>query len=230
MRALENLNRYFKWLGVEGCLGKNRIGRLLVVSRANTFVAIPKDRIGALIGSDGRVKEELEKKLNVELSIDSQIGDVTITLSPDAQDPSLLFRAKEVVTAIGSGFSPDRSFRLIRDEDAVFEVIDLRQILGRSLPELERVKGRIIGQGGKTRRTIEELTEADVSVQKHTVSLIANVDQMDVAKEAIQMLLQGSQHSKVYRFLQRKRSEIKKKKLEFELWEKRAPEEDAILK
>jgi ribosomal RNA assembly protein len=41
---------------------------------------------------------------------------------------------------------------------------------------------------------------------------------MDTAKEAIQMLLQGSQHSKVYRFLQRKRSEMKKQKLE--LWEK----------
>jgi len=200
------------------------------VSRASTFLKVPKDRIGALIGPNGRVKENLEKQLAVELSIESETGDVTITLSSGAQDPSLLFRAKEVVTAIGRGFSPDRSFRLIRDEDAALEVIDLREIFGRSHSELQRVKGRIIGQGGKTRRIIEELTEADVSVQGHTVSLIANVDQMDVAKEAIQMLLQGSQHSKVYRFLQRKRSEIKKKKLEFELWEKRAPEEDSILK
>jgi len=188
------------------------------MARANTFVKIPKERIGALIGPDGRVKENIEKGLNVELAIDSETGDVTITLNSDAQDPSMLFRAKEVVTAIGRGFSPDRSFRLIRDEDAMLEVIDLREIFGRSLSELQRVKGRIIGQEGKTRRIIEELTEADVSVHGHTVSIIANVDQMDTAKEAIQLLLQGSQHSKVYRFLQRKRTEMKKKKLE--LWEK----------
>lgn len=188
------------------------------MARANTFVKIPRDRLGALIGPDGRVKENIEKRLNVELTIDSETGDVTITLNSDAQDPSTLFRAKEVVTAIGRGFSPDRSSRLIRDEDAMLEVIDLREMFGRSLSELQRVKGRIIGQEGKTRRIIEELTEADVSVHGHTVSIIANVNQMDTAKEAIQMLLQGSQHSKVYRFLQRKRSEMKKQKLE--LWEK----------
>jgi len=188
------------------------------VSRASTLLKVPKDRIGALIGPNGRVKENLEKQLSVELNIESETGDVTITLNSGAQDPSLLFRAKEVVTAIGRGFSPDRSFRLIRDEDAALEVIDLREIFGRSHSELQRVKGRIIGQGGKTRRIIEELTEANISVHGHTVSIIAAFDQMDVAKEAIQMLLQGSQHSKMYRFLHRKRREMKKQKLE--LWEK----------
>jgi ribosomal RNA assembly protein len=188
------------------------------VAKANTLTKIPKDRIGALIGPEGQVKENLEKQLNVELTIDSESGDVTITLAKEDTDPSLLFRAKEVVTAIGRGFSPDRAYRLIRDEDAALEVIDLRELFGRSLSELQRVKGRIIGQEGKTRRIIEELTEADVSVHGHTVSIIAGIDQMEIAREAIQMLLRGSEHSTVYRFWHRKRRELKKKKLE--LWEK----------
>jgi len=188
------------------------------VARANTFTKIPKDRIGALIGPEGNVKAIIERKLNVELTIDSETGDVTITLAKEDTDPSMLFRAKEVVTAIGRGFSPERSFRLMHEEDAALEVIDLREIFGRSVSELQRIKGRIIGQEGKTRRIIEELTEADISVHGHTVSIIADVEQMDVAREAIQMLLQGSQHSTVYRFLHRKRRELKKKKLE--LWEK----------
>ena len=188
------------------------------MAKANTLTKIPKDRIGALIGPEGQVKENLEKQLNVELTIDSETGDVTITLAKEDTDPSLLFRAKEVVTAIGRGFSPDRAYRLIRDEDAALEVIDLRELFGRSLSELQRVKGRIIGQEGKTRRIIEELTEADVSVHGHTVSIIAGIDQMEIAREAIQMLLRGSEHSTVYRFLHRKRRELKKKKLE--LWEK----------
>jgi ribosomal RNA assembly protein len=188
------------------------------VARANTFTKIPKDRIGALIGPDGQVKAAIEKRLSVELTIDSEAGDVTITLAKEDSDPSMLFRAKEVVTAIGRGFSPDRAYRLISDEDAALEVIDLREIFGRSPADLQRVKGRIIGQEGKTRRIIEELTEADMSVHGHTVSIIANIDQMDVVREAVQMLLQGSQHSTVYRFLHRKRRELKKKKLE--LWEK----------
>jgi len=188
------------------------------VARANTFTKIPKDRIGALIGPEGRVKQAVEKKLKVELSIDSETGDVKIMLAPDAEDPSLLFRAQEVIAAVGRGFSPERTFRLINDEDAVLEVIDLRELFGSSQAELKRVKGRIIGQEGKTRRIVEEMTEADVSVHGHTVAIIANLDQMEVAREAIKMLLRGSQHSTVYRYLHRKRRELKKKKLE--LWEK----------
>jgi len=188
------------------------------VARPSTFVRIPKDRIGALIGPEGRVKERIEKQLSIEMGIDSETGDVTLTLSSSADDPSVLFRAKEVVTAIGRGFAPDRAFRLIQDEDALLEVIDLREIFGRSLSDLERVKGRVIGHEGKTRRIIEELTDADVSVYGHTVSIIADPDEMDIAREAIEMLLQGRQHSSVYRFLHRKRRELKKKKLE--LWEK----------
>ncbi len=188
------------------------------MARANTFAKITKDRIGALIGPDGKVKENIERELGVELKIDSEIGNVEITLKSETQDPSMLFRAKEVVAAIGRGFSPDRAFRLLRDEDAALEVIDLRELFGRSLSDLQRTKGRIIGEGGKTRRIIEELTEADLSVHGHTVSIIANSDQMEVARQAVQMLLRGSQHSTVYRFLNRKRRELKKKKLE--LWEK----------
>jgi len=188
------------------------------VAGPSTFVKIPKDRIGALIGPDGRVKERIEKQLHIEIGVDSETGDVTLTLSPNAEDPSVLFRAKELVTAIGRGFAPERAFRLLQDDEALLEVIDLREIFGRSLSELERLKGRIIGQEGKTRRIIEELTDAEVSVYGHTVSIIADAEEMDIAREAVKMLLQGRQHNSVYRFLHKKRRELKKKKLE--LWEK----------
>jgi len=187
------------------------------VERASAFVKVPQDRIGALIGPDGRAKASIEKKLSVELIIDSQSGDVEITLTPTAQDPTVLFRAKEVITAIGRGFSPENAFRLLEDDESVLEVIDLRETVGRSQSEMKRLKGRIIGKEGKTRRIIEELTDASISVYGHTVSIIGNVEQAEVAKEAIRMLIRGSIHQTVYRFLHRKRRELKKKKLE--LWE-----------
>jgi len=187
---------------------------------ASTFLKIPKERIGALIGLDGATKKHVEKALSVELQIESETGGVTITLTENAEDPSSLFKAKEVVNAIGRGFSPERAFRLIRDEEAVLDVIDLRDIFGRSESDIRRVKGRIIGMDGKTRRIIEELTETDVSVYGHTVAIIGNIEQVQAARGAIQMLIKGSLHSTVYRFLHRKRRELKKRMLE--LWEKPA--------
>lgn len=193
------------------------------MARPSTFVKIPRERVGVLIGPNGHVKERVEERLSVELQINSETGDVEVMLSPNAQDPSFLFRAKEVVTAIGRGFSPERAFILLDDEEALFEIIDLHDIVGKSLSDMERLKGRIIGRNGKTRKIIEELTDAKVSVYGHTVSIIGAMDEAEIAREAIQMLLRGSQHRTVYRFLNRKRRELKRKKME--LWETRTPAE-----
>jgi ribosomal RNA assembly protein len=188
------------------------------MSKPNAFVRIPKERVGVLIGPDGKVNRDIEERLMVELHIESEAGGVNILLNEKAEDPSLLFRAKDVATAIGRGFSPEQAFRLIRNEDAVFDFIDLRTIFDRSESDIRRVKSRIIGMNGKTRRTIEELTEADVVVYGHTVGLIGTFEQVDAARNAVQMIIQGSQHHTVYSYLQKKRRELKKQMLE--LWEK----------
>jgi len=188
------------------------------MAKPSTFIRIPKDRIGALIGPEGKTKKYIEEKLSVELQIESDAGGVTITLGEKAEDPSLLFKAKDVVTAIGRGFSPEHAFRLIRNEDLMLDIIDLRAIFGRSESDIRRVKGRIIGMEGKTRKIIEELTDTNICVYGHTVSIIGDIEQVQAAREAIQMLINGSPHNIVYKVLHRKRRELKKKKLE--LWEK----------
>ncbi|MFQ6095526.1 MAG: KH domain-containing protein [Candidatus Bathyarchaeia archaeon] len=187
------------------------------MSGQSTFVKIPKERIGVLVGTRGSVMELIERRLSVKLEIDSHSGDVTITLDKDVNDPSYLFRAKDVVMAIGRGFSPEHAFRLLDDEDIILEVIDLRDIFGRSQSDITRIKGRIIGKEGKTRRIIEETTGSAVSVYGHTVSIIGKIEQAEVAREAIKLLIKGNQHRTVYRFLQRKRHELKMRSLQ--LWE-----------
>ena len=188
------------------------------MARANTFIRIPKERVGVLIGPDGRTKKSIEEKLSVELQIDGEAGDVNILMKENAADPSMLFKAKDVVTALGRGFSPEHAFRLIRDEEAVLDMLDLRAIFEKSEADIKRVKGRIIGMNGKTRTIIEELTDAHVAVYGHNVAIIGTMEQVQVAREAIEMLIKGNMHGTVYRFLHRKRRELKKKMLE--LWEK----------
>ncbi|MCD6593612.1 RNA-processing protein [Candidatus Bathyarchaeota archaeon] len=183
------------------------------------FVKIPRERIGVLIGPNGETKREIEENLNVRLEVNSGSGDVTINLNEDSNDPFQLFRARDIVLAIGRGFSPQRAFRLLRNEDDILTIIDLREIFGKNKSDIKRVKGRIIGKDGKTRRIIEESTETYISVYGHTVSIIGGVEGSRIAREAIDMLIRGSQHATVYRFLQRKRHELKKRELE--LWEGR---------
>ncbi len=192
------------------------------MSKQTGFVRIPKERVGVLVGPDGKVKQYIEDKLCVKLEVDSDVGDVNITVSPKGADPSVLFRARDVVSAVGRGFTPERAFRLIRDEDSVFDVVDLREVFGRSESDIKRIKGRIIGMEGKTRRIIEDLSEAEVVVYGHTIGIIGTFEQANIARTATQMLIDGCQHHSVYKYLAKKRREMKKEKLE--LWEKPSEE------
>ncbi|MGB9134923.1 MAG: KH domain-containing protein [Candidatus Bathyarchaeia archaeon] len=184
----------------------------------NALLKIPKNRVGALIGPNASNKELIERRLAVQLEVDSESGDVNIKLSPEATDPSTLFRAKEVVSAVGRGFSPDKARRLLDDDEAILVIVDMREFVGKSESDIKRLSGRIIGQDGKTRRIIEELTDAYVSVYGHTVSIIGNVEEAEIARQAVEMFIRGRLHTSVYRFLHAKRRELKKKKME--IWKK----------
>jgi ribosomal RNA assembly protein len=177
---------------------------------------IPRERIGALIGKGGRVKQQIEKRCGVEIEIDSETGDAIISGSKPVEQMEA-FRAVEVITAISRGFSPERAYHLFDDEEVVFQQMDLHDYAGKSPNALERIKGRIIGEGGKARRMIEELSGTYISVYGHTVAFIGNYGEVKRATDAIAMLAKGSMHKSVYTMLQRARRRDKIDRMR--LWE-----------
>jgi ribosomal RNA assembly protein len=177
-------------------------------------VKVPMERVGAVVGKGGQVKSYIEERCGVELEIDGKTGEVTVRATDvENADP---FKAVNIVTAIGRGFSPERAYRLL-DDEVTLDIIDLRGYVGKSPDALRRVRGRIIGMDGKARRTIEELTGAYLSVYGHTVALIGTIDEVRLAREAVDLLGRGSQHRTVYRVLERARSKAKEARLK--LWE-----------
>ena len=69
--------------------------------------------------------------------------------------------------------------------------------------------GRIIGKDGRAREQIENMTDVDLSVFGHTVSLIGYPEQMKIARAAIDMLIEGVPHENVFAFLDKKKKEAK---------------------
>ncbi|ACJ16253.1 RNA-binding protein [Thermococcus onnurineus NA1] len=172
------------------------------------FVRIPKDRVAVLIGKKGRTKKEIERRTKTRIEVDSETGEVFITATKDTDDPLAVWKARDVVTAIGRGFSPERAFRLF-NEGEVLEVINLTDIIiGNDKNALPRVRGRIIGRKGRTREIIEEMSGADVSVYGKTVAIIGNPIQVEVAKTAIEKLAKGSPHGVVYKYLERRKKDL----------------------
>jgi len=180
-----------------------------------TYIRIPGERVGALIGPGGKTKKRIEATFQVELTIDSETGNVDIRVKPDQPDVSVLFIVRNVVRAIGRGFSPKNALQLM-NEDFDLIIMDLEEYVGRSKNAQNRVKGRIIGKEGKSRTMIEELTECLVSVYGGTVAIIGPYDMLPVSKEAVEMLINGSFHKTVWNHLYAYRRKMKKEK--GELW------------
>ena len=176
------------------------------------YARIPLERVGVLIGPGGGTKRRIEERTETKLVIDSTTGEVTLDESK-AKDPSLALKARDVVAAIGRGFSEERAVRLLND-DVYLQVLEIKDY-AKSRSRLEEIRGRVIGSQGKTRRLIEELTGADMSVHGHTVAVIAESFQLTVAVEAVEMILRGSEHSTVYRFLERKRALLRVQEMGF---------------
>ena len=172
------------------------------------YLKIPQNRVGALIGKNGEVKKSIEKLTGTILDIDSDDGTVYITPREDMEDPLGVWNANHIVKAIARGFNPDVAMKLIHD-DIYLEIMKLPLYVGKSKKALARYKGRIIGANGKTRELITELADVDMAVYGKTVSLIGEMDNILVAKEAIEMILNGSRHKSVYSFLENKKETLK---------------------
>jgi len=164
-------------------------------------IKIPKDRVAVLIGKDGKLKREIEKLTNIHIHIDS--NDSLITLK--SEDSVSLFDAKPIIRAIARGFNP-KIAELLIDQDYALEVIDLKDFAGDSKKKMIRLKSRCIGTGGKARESIEQLTNTHISVYGKTVSIIGKIENVYLAKAAVESLLGGSPHGKVYRRVQERKN------------------------
>jgi len=171
------------------------------------YVRIPKERVGVLIGHKGETKQTIEEISKVTLTIDSEEGEVVIDDSKTT-DPVVCLQVEDVIRAIGRGFNPERAMKLFSDEIELF-VFDIYEYVGKKESHVIRLKSRIIGSDGKTKRVIEQLTGAYLSIYGHTVSVIAEFESMDITKRAVDMLLSGSKHAKVYQFIEREMKKLK---------------------
>ncbi|MBN2202919.1 MAG: RNA-processing protein [Candidatus Aenigmarchaeota archaeon] len=156
---------------------------------------VPKDRVGVI--KDTPVTQRIEKDLGVKLKFDDNLLKIT------GEDGLNIFQAKTICKAIARGFVPKKAFKLFKEEN----VLDIVELSGMKDNKIKLIRSRMIGTNGKTRRMIERFSGCSVSVYGKTISIIGKYEQSVIAKEAVNMILRGSKHSKVYGFLQQAKNE-----------------------
>ena len=172
------------------------------------YLKIPRERVGVIIGKNGITKDEIENLTKTNITVDSEAGSIAISPTEETEDPLSVWKARYIVKAIGRGFNPEISVKLMGDE-TILEIINLPDYVGKSKKAILRQKARIIGKDGRTKDIITDMTGVDMSIYGKTVSIIGDMEQIHIAKEAVEMILNGVRHKTVYAFLERKTRDMK---------------------
>ena len=178
-------------------------------------IRIPQDRVGAIIGPKGETKKMLQNISGIKFDVDSE-GEISIYDDVETADPLMALKIMDVIKAIGRGFAPDRATRLF-DDDEYLEIVDLSEFVSGRKNQLSRVRGRVIGRDGRTRQIIEDLTGVYITIYGNTIGLIGNSVSMPVAKHAVELLLNGSEHATVYHYLESQRPMLRIAEMGFDL-------------
>jgi ribosomal RNA assembly protein len=151
-------------------------------------VYIPHERIKAA-RSDHGILKEVGKACRCTI----KVNDDAVEIEGDPIDE---FTARSIVSAFGRGFDVETAM-LLKDQDYYFKSIDLRQLEPNS-KRIHQVKARIIGENGRAKRYIEEVSAAHISVYGDTVSIIGTAEQLYEAETAISTLVEGGTHKLAY--------------------------------
>jgi ribosomal RNA assembly protein len=164
------------------------------------IVKIPAERVAALLGKNGEMKKQIEKDAGVRLKVDKE-GDVIIEGKAEN-----IFFVKDVIRAVGRGFEGRIALKILK-EGYNFHLINLREYANTE-NGIRRIKARIIGKDGRIKSEIENATDSYISLYGHTVGIIGPIDSIEIAIQAINMIIEGAMHSTVLNYLAKERRNL----------------------
>ena len=138
-------------------------------------------------------KKRLEKKLNIKIS--NRGKEIQIDGEPEEE-----YIAGKVIDALNFGF-PFSVAISIKEEDLEFEILNIKDHTTRK--DLERVRARLIGKGGRTLKTLNHLTKCNFELKDNEVGIIGSPEYIENAQESVISIIKGAKQSNVYSHLEK---------------------------
>jgi ribosomal RNA assembly protein len=135
----------------------------------------------------------IENKIKVKISF----GNGNVVIKGNELNEYLV---EKVIQAVDFGFHVDDAL-LLTSDDFVLEFITVKEHTRRK--NLKEVRARLIGTGGKARKTIENLTGSVIVIHDNTVGVIVDANHLDAVVQGIESLIQGAKHGNVFAYLEK---------------------------
>lgn len=146
------------------------------------------DKIVRLIKNRKKLEELLEVKIN------NSAKQVTIEGDPEKEHIAM-----QIIEALDYGI-PYKEAILIKKENKILELINIKEYTKKN--DLEKIRGRLIGKGGKVLKTLSTLTESSIELKENTIAIVTNVENMERLTNAVIAIIKGAKHGGVYKTLE----------------------------
>ncbi|KZV71830.1 eukaryotic type KH-domain (KH-domain type I) [Peniophora sp. CONT] len=176
-------------------------------------VPIPPHRMSPLKKDWVNIFGPLTEILGLQVRMNVQRKAVEIRTSKHTKEVGALQKGADFVKAFVLGFDVNDSIALLRLDDLYLDSFEIKDVKTLHGDHLSRAIGRIAGQEGKTKFTIENASRTRIVLADTKIHVLGSFQNIKIARDAIVSLILGSPPGKVYAGLRTVSSRMRQRAL-----------------
>ncbi|TRM62544.1 hypothetical protein BD626DRAFT_548432 [Schizophyllum amplum] len=176
-------------------------------------VPVPPHRMSPLKREWINIFGPMTELLGLQVRMNVQRRCVEMRTSELTKDIGALQKGADFVKAFTLGFDVQDAIALLRLDDLYLDSFEIKDVKTLQGDHLSRAIGRIAGQDGKTKFTIENASRTRIVLADTKIHILGSFANIKVAKDAIVSLILGSPPGKVYANLRTVSARMKQRAL-----------------
>ncbi|KAJ3564804.1 hypothetical protein NP233_g8051 [Leucocoprinus birnbaumii] len=161
-------------------------------------VPMPPHRMTPLKKDWVNIFGPLTEILGLQVRMNVQRRSVEIRTSKFTKDIGAIQKGADFVKAYALGFDVNDAIALLRMDDLYLDSFEIKDVKTLQGDHLSRAIGRIAGQDGKTKFTIENASRTRIVLADTKIHIMGSFQNIKIARDAIVSLILGSPPGKVY--------------------------------
>ncbi|KAF8333944.1 eukaryotic type KH-domain type I [Cantharellus anzutake] len=172
--------------------------QVVTVHTESRTIPVPPHRYTPLRKHWMNMYTPLTQVLGLQVRVNTKRRAVELRTSRHTKEVGAIQKGADFVKAFVLGFAIEDAVALLRLDDLYLDSFEIKDVKTLQGDHLSRAIGRIAGQDGKTKFTIENATRTRIVLADTKIHILGSFQNIKVARDSVVALIMGSPPGKVY--------------------------------